>query len=283
MIFTLRQLLETARHKQLPMYILFIDLVKAYDSVSQAGLWGVLKARGVPADLLQLIKEYYSAKTAQVSAEGVLSEPFELHTGLGQGCCLAPLLFNIYFGAVVDTWLASDPTRLHWLTRIDGLLRRQNELTKYTLHDPFSFQELGYADDLALLTDTLEKLRTLHAKISSHMLHWGLTISSQKTEALVSLLQRTGPLEECPSTDPPVRFSPTFNYLGSYIDWQLTCEPEILHRLDQVQLRVGTLLFSRITLERFQIVRLNILKSVLRLYMYQIKDGKQKCVKLPGS
>jgi hypothetical protein len=85
------------------MFLLLIDLIKACDSVAQAGLWKVLKTKGVPDDLLYLIKEYYSHKTCQVATEGVLSDPFELATGLGQGCCLAPLLFNIYFGAVIES------------------------------------------------------------------------------------------------------------------------------------------------------------------------------------
>ena len=45
MIFALRLILETAALKKLPLYLLFIDLVKAYDSVARLGLWGVLKAK----------------------------------------------------------------------------------------------------------------------------------------------------------------------------------------------------------------------------------------------
>ena len=134
MIFTLRMILDTANHKKLPLFVLFVDLVKAYDSVSRKGLWNVLKAKGVPADLLYLIRGYYSNKTGRVATEGVLSPEFTLETGLGQGCCLAPLLFNIYFGAVMETWLASDPQRIQWATRIDGLLRRQADLSKYALY-----------------------------------------------------------------------------------------------------------------------------------------------------
>ena len=79
------------------MYLLFIDLVKAYDSFARTGLWTVPKAKGLLAELLDLIKDYFSDKQAFISTEGVLSIGFELRTGLGHGCCLAPLLFSIYF------------------------------------------------------------------------------------------------------------------------------------------------------------------------------------------
>ena len=235
MVFALRMILETALHKRLPMYLLFIDLVKAYDSVARAGLWKVLKSKGVPDDLLDLIKLYYSEKLACVSTEGILSSDFELHTGLGQGCCLAPLLFSIYFGAVMESWAMAYPNRLTWYTRVDGILRRQANLDKYATHTPWTFQELGFADDLALAADTLSKLQTIYTKLSSHMQKWGMTISTAKTEAMVTLIQHTGYLTEDVEGQLLVKFTDAFKYLGCHVDWQLTCEADITHRLDQAR------------------------------------------------
>ena len=187
----------------------------------------------MPAELLGLIKSYYSSKFARVSVEGLLSEPFELCTGLGQGCCLAPLLFNIYFGAVMESWSASAPDRLSWFSWVDGALRRQCDLDKYMLHTAWTFQELGFADDLALIADTLSKLQTAYRNISRHLSAWGLTVSTAKTEALVTLTHRSGPLCSDSVDSQPVLFS--FKYLGSHIDSFLTCEPDILYRLDQAR------------------------------------------------
>ena len=186
----------------------------------------------MPPDLLYLIRRYYSHKTSRVATKGSLSPSFDLSTGLGQSCCLAPLLFNVYFGAVMETWLASQPDRLVWSTRVDGILRRQADLSKYAIHEAWPFQELGYADDLALITDTLDKLRHAHTRFADHMIHW---VSASKTKAFASLSHHTGPLEDPPTSDPPVVFVDAFRYLGSHIDWQLTCTPEILYRLDQAR------------------------------------------------
>ena len=93
MIFTLRMAIEVAQAKKLPLYVLFVDLMKAYDSVSRAGLWAILRANGVPEQLIGLIRGFYDGKRAEVAVEGTVSESFDLCTGLGQGCCLSPLLF----------------------------------------------------------------------------------------------------------------------------------------------------------------------------------------------
>ena len=100
MIFSLQLAMEIADYKKHPFHVLFVDLVKAYDSVSRAGLWEVLRRKGIPRKLVRIIQAYYSGKKAQISVEGGLSQDFNLATGLGQGCCFAPLLFNIFpFGS----------------------------------------------------------------------------------------------------------------------------------------------------------------------------------------
>ena len=155
-----------------------------------------------------------------------MSPEFALEAGLGQGCCLAPLLFNIYFGAVLETWLASDPQRIHCATRIDGLLRRQADLTKYALHTPWTFQELGYADDLALIAETLDQLRHTHMHFFHHLNRWGLNLSTTKTKALASLVHHTGSLFPDKPPDAAhaqVQFTDSFRYLGSHVDWKLSC------------------------------------------------------------
>ena len=107
MIFSLQLAMEIADYKKHPFHVLFVDLVKAYDSVSRAGLWEVLRRKGIPRKLVRIIQAYYSGKKAQISVEGGLSQDFDLATGLGQGCCLAPLLFNIFLSAVVEAWVSS--------------------------------------------------------------------------------------------------------------------------------------------------------------------------------
>ena len=48
MMFVIRRLEELARKKRIPLYVCFIDLTNAYDSVDRTPLWTVLARFGVP-------------------------------------------------------------------------------------------------------------------------------------------------------------------------------------------------------------------------------------------
>jgi len=55
MVFVARQLVEKAREHQSDLLVLFVDLKKAYDSMSCPALWRVLKKLGVPSTLVSII------------------------------------------------------------------------------------------------------------------------------------------------------------------------------------------------------------------------------------
>ena len=91
-MFMIRRLQDLARKKRIPLYVCFIDLTKAYDSrtVDRTLLWTVLARFGVPQNHLGhlSIPRWY----ASIGAE----------QDLRQGCMLAPLLFSIFFAAVIN-------------------------------------------------------------------------------------------------------------------------------------------------------------------------------------
>ena len=239
MIFTLRMAIELARAKHIPLYVLFVDLMKAYDSVSRTGLWAVLKRKGVPDHMIALIRRFYEGKVVRVAVEGTLSEPFELCTGLGQGCCLAPLLFNVFLSAVMEGWEARVPDKLRFQYRLDGILRRhmdEKSLNKYTTWESLQLHELGYADDAAFVTDTYDKLVKLACELQEHYLSWGLTMSVEKTELLLTegidpssiTVQETGGFSK-------LHFCQNFKYLGSKVEKRQGCVQEITYRLDKAR------------------------------------------------
>ena len=57
--------MEVASLKQVSSFFLFIDLVKAYDCVSRAGLWLILEKKGVPQKFIQVLRSYYTGKEAK--------------------------------------------------------------------------------------------------------------------------------------------------------------------------------------------------------------------------
>ena len=62
MVFVLRMAQEIVRAKDHPLFVVFVDLVTAYDSVVRDGLWRILRIKGVPENLVALLKTFYEQK-----------------------------------------------------------------------------------------------------------------------------------------------------------------------------------------------------------------------------
>ena len=97
MVFSLRQLQEKCREQQMPLYIAFFDLTKAFDMVGRDGLFKVLPKIGCPPKLQSMIESFHTDTKGTVQFNGSPSEPFEIRSGVKQGCVLAPTLFGIFF------------------------------------------------------------------------------------------------------------------------------------------------------------------------------------------
>ena len=103
MMFVIRRLQKLARKKRIPLYVSFIDLTKVYDSVDRTLLRTVLARFGVPQNTISVIHQFHDGMRACVRLDDrVCSRWFAVEQGLHQGCVLAPVLFNIFFAAVIN-------------------------------------------------------------------------------------------------------------------------------------------------------------------------------------
>ncbi|CAM9498388.1 unnamed protein product, partial [Ascophyllum nodosum] len=102
MMFAVRRLQELGRKAHAPLFLCFIDMQKAYDSVDRTLLWQVLARFGTPSQMIEVIRQFHDGMRACVrSDDGRCSEWFEVAQGLRQGCVLSPLLFNVFFAAIL--------------------------------------------------------------------------------------------------------------------------------------------------------------------------------------
>ena len=92
MIFVARQLVEKTREHDSLLFVLFVDLKKAFDSVPREALWQVLEKFGVPPVLLAVIKSFHVDMRAAVRVKGSCSDSFAVRNGVRQGCTIAPVL-----------------------------------------------------------------------------------------------------------------------------------------------------------------------------------------------
>ena len=90
MIFAVRQL-----------YMTFVDLTKAFDTVSRKGLWKIMAKFGCPAKVIAMGRQFHDVMLASVQNDGEFSDPFPVTNEVKQGCVLASTLFNMMFTAML--------------------------------------------------------------------------------------------------------------------------------------------------------------------------------------
>ena len=101
MIFTARQLQEKYQEQNMDLYMTFVDLTKAFDTVSREGLWKIMAKFGCPTKFTAMMRQFHDGMLARVQNDGKFSDPFPVTNGVKQGCALVPTLFRMMFSAML--------------------------------------------------------------------------------------------------------------------------------------------------------------------------------------
>ena len=247
MIFCLRQVQEKAREHNAPLYMAFIDLAKAFDTVPRASLWTVLGKLGIPEKMKKIIISFHDGMMAQVAHGGKISEPFTVDNGTKQGCVLAPLLFALYFAVMLQHALQNKTLGVPICFRDTGGLFNIRRFTAKTKVSTEMLCDLLFADDCALVAHSLQELQELMDGFSSACKAFGLTISTKKTE----IVYQPPPHPNPEHPDPPccevkvdnvtLKQNYKFQYLGSTITEKATLDEEIQFRIGRASSAFGKL------------------------------------------
>ncbi|XP_024868629.1 uncharacterized protein LOC112452576, partial [Temnothorax curvispinosus] len=163
-INTLRILIEQSQEWNSPLYLVFVDFTRAFDSLNHAFLWKVLMDYGVPDKIVRVIKALYRDASSCVAHGGVLGESIAINAGVKQGCVLSPFLFILV---------------------VDHILKSLERAPRGVL---WSFQkrleDLDYADDICLLAHTFRDMQEKLSELADLALEAGLRINIRKTKSM---------------------------------------------------------------------------------------------------
>ena len=184
MIFSLRLLQEKCGEQQRSLYITFMDPTKAFDTVGRDELWKLLPKFSCSLHLTNIIHQFHEGMKGHINICGELSDQFPINNCVKQGCVLAPTLFGLYFTAVLQDATSGLNSGVFLQTRTDGGLLNLARLRGKRKVRDIIVHELQFADDCALVTNSLEDIQEITSHFASAAKDFRLNISLKKTEVL---------------------------------------------------------------------------------------------------
>ena len=153
---------QESSRKTFLLYRLFQSL-----GVDHKKLWKILKEMGKVDHLTCLLKNLYAGQKATVRTGHGTTDWFEIGKGEHQGCILSPCLFNFYAG---------------YIMRNAGLEEAQAGVKMAGRNT----NNLRYADDITLMAESEEELKSVLMKVKVESQNVGLELNIQKTKIMAS-------------------------------------------------------------------------------------------------
>jgi hypothetical protein len=222
-----RVLASSALERGIKLYKCFIDLTKAYDRVDRDTLWLILERYGVPPKLLNLVKNLHVGAKAKVriksdSGDDIFSDQFELLRGLKQGSVFAPLLFNIFFGAIIRAFRSECEKSDTFVGVNFGYDFSKNIVKCFSADVNTSFvhlMEILFADDCELFAESEQALSIMVKVFDRVACSFAQELSIKKTKIMVveriSGLQRERSMPIIELRNEKLEVVDSFTYLGS--------------------------------------------------------------------
>ena len=162
----------------------FVDLTKAFDTVSRDWLWKIMAKFGCQPRYIAMVRQFHDGMHARVQNNGEYSEPFPVTYGVKQGCVMAPTLFSLMFSAMLTDAFQDVDAGFQIRYRFDGKLLDLRRLQAKSMVQTNVVDKLLYADDLVENDKSEEKMQRSIDRMSKACDNFQLTISRKKTEVV---------------------------------------------------------------------------------------------------
>ena len=147
------------------MYFCFIDYAK--DCVDHNKLWEILKEMGIPDHLTCLLRNLYVDQEGRVRTGHGITDWFEIGKEVQEGCISSPYLFNFYTAYIMRN------------ARLDESQAGDKTAGR-------NINNLIYADDTTLMTESEEQLKSLLMKMKEEHEKADLKLTMKNTKIMAS-------------------------------------------------------------------------------------------------
>jgi hypothetical protein len=269
-LYCLRAALHLRREHRLESHVLFVDLIKAFDTANHELLFSLLEKYGAPAPLVDAVRRLHEEFGLDLNLDNRNTCNIAYTVGVRQGDNMAPVLFLFIMQAMMETmvdgWKNNNRPlakfQHHRTTRsgrAKGRLTTQPAPNK-TKGQSFYLPGLLFVDDGAFVFETHEDTQKGAEFIRNHMARFGLlmhvgtknddgSLNASKTEAMYF---PASPGNYKPKNELPpdlifgdgilhVHYCREFKYLGCRITPLATDDVETATRIRQALNQIGAL------------------------------------------
>lgn len=161
----MKYLIDRQLQAKKKLYCAFVDLKKAFDSVSHLSLWFKLIKGGVDGKIFGVIRSLYSNVKLRIKGFNSLSELYTCDIGLLQGEIMSPILFSLFLN--------------------DIEINLQESLNDGINLEQLQLYLLLFADDAVLFSETREGLQNSLDNLENYCERWNLTVNVDKTKVVI--------------------------------------------------------------------------------------------------
>lgn len=170
-IFILRNIIERKMGEGGELFLTFIDLKAAFDTVDRGEIWKTLQELEVSKELIEVIRSVYETVRARIQIAGQRSEEFRMNRGIKQGDSLSPLLFVVLMDKIVRR------------TKDKG--NHLNMVVGYRDLIPIKMMSLLYADDVVLMANSRDKMQKLVDIWTGEIENMKMEVNTNKTKVMI--------------------------------------------------------------------------------------------------
>ena len=167
-VHVLQAVIKERKRKAKPLFILSVDLAKAFDKVSPQVIKRGLIRKGIDSHTIGYILSIYEDVTTTISVGSYTSKPIAVKRGVKQGDPTSGILFNI----IIDELLSS-------LKEEHGV-----EIGREENGEPIRVAGMGFADDTVLIAESPEGMELLIKSLERFLAVSGMEVNVRKCNAL---------------------------------------------------------------------------------------------------